>query len=213
LDFLYGDAKLNKLDSNADVYIKKFLADNKGRSYQKEALRKLAWFNLIYDNPSMYKKNMQQILTLKDAPSDEDKSAQKEAQQNYLPNKELLKARILFDGGYFDNALTTMNTVKPALLTDNRSKVEYYYRYARIYHELGEENNAVKFYLLTIQKGQLYDYYFAANSCIKLANIFELQNKKKNAILYYQKAMNLDKDEYNNSINAEAKAGLNRLGA
>ena len=213
LDFLYGDAKLNKLDSNADVYIKKFLADNKGRSYQKEALRKLAWFYLIHENPSMYKKNMQQILTLKDAPSDEDKSAQKEAQQNYIPNKELLKARILFDGGYFDKALTVMNAVKPAVLTDARSKVEYYYRYARIYHELGEENNAVKFYLLTIQKGQLYDYYFAANSCIKLANIFELQNKKNNAILYYQKAMNLDKDEYNNSINAEAKAGLNRLGA
>jgi hypothetical protein len=45
-----------------------------------------------------------------------------------------------------------------------------------------------------------------------LGNIFEQQKKKANAIVYYKKAIDLEKDEYTNSINAEAKAGLNRLG-
>lgn len=211
LDFLLGNAKLNKLDSNADVYIKKFIANNRGRSYQKEAYRKLAWYYLINDNPTMYKKYMQQILLLKDAPTDEDKSAQKEAQQNLLPNKELLKARILFDGAYFDKALVIVNTINQNKLIDTRSQIEYYYRKARIYDELKNTNDAIKYYLLTIQKGEAYDYYFAANACIKLANIFEQQKKKSNAITYYTKAIALDKDEYTNSINAEAKAGLNRL--
>jgi hypothetical protein len=212
LDFLLGDAKLNKLDGNADVFIKKFIDNNKGRSYQKEAYRKLAWFSLINGNADGYKANMKNILAVKDAPTDEDKSSQKEAQQNYLPNKELLKARILFDGAYFDKALLVMNATNQNKLTDTRSQIEYFYRKARIYDEQKNTNEAVKNYLLTIQKGESTKYYFAANACIKLANIFEFQKKKNNAITYYQKAIDLDKDEYTNSINAEAKAGLNRLG-
>ena len=70
----------------------------------------------------------------------------------------------------------------------------------------------MKFYLLTIQKGETFNYYFAANACIKLGNILELQKKVANATYYYKKAISLEKDEYTNSINAEAKAGLNRLG-
>ena len=213
LDFLYGNAKLNKLDSDADVYIKKFIDKNTARSYQKEAYRKLAWYYLINDNPTLYKKYMEQILSVKAAPTDEDKSAQKEAVQNYLPNKDLLKARILFDGAYYDKALTIMNAINQSKLTGTRNQIEYYYRKARIYDELKHTDDAVKFYLLTIQKGETYNYYFAANACIKLANIFERQKKTSNAMSYYKKAIDLEKDEYNNSINAEAKAGLNRLGS
>ena len=66
--------------------------------------------------------------------------------------------------------------------------------------------------MLTIEKGIYSNYYFAANACLKLAIIFEEQNKKASAIQYYKKAIALDKDEYANSIDAEAKAGLNRIG-
>ncbi len=212
LDFMLGYAKLNRLDTDADVYIKKFLAINKGRSYQKEAYRKLAWYYLINGDANSYKKYMQQILQIKEAPTDEDKSAQKEAEQNFIPHKELLKARVLSDGSYFDKALAIVNAIQPEKLNRTRDKIEYYYRKARILDEMKNDADAVKFYLLTIQKGETYNYYFAANSCIKVANIFEQQNKKANAILYYKKAIALEKDEYTNSINAEAKAGLNRLG-
>ena len=94
----------------------------------------------------------------------------------------------------------------------NRDKIEYYYRKARILDEMKNDADAVKFYLLTIQKGEAYNYYFTANACIKVANIFERQNKNANAIQYYKKAIAVEKDEYANSIEAEAKAGLNRLG-
>jgi hypothetical protein len=213
LDFLLGNALLNKLDSNADDYIKKFLAANKGRSYMKEANRKLAWYYLENDNPALYKSYMQRILELKDAPTDEDKSAQKEAEQNYIPNKMLLKARILSDGSYFPKALEIMNSIHPEKLTRSRDQVEYYYRKARILDEMHSTSEAVKYYLFTIQKGENYKYYFAANACIKVAAIFEQQNRKDAAIKYYQKAIDLEKDEYTNSIEAEAKAGLNRLGS
>lgn len=212
LDFMYGYAKLNRLDTDADIYIKKFISENKGRSYQKEAYRKLAWYYLVNGYPDLYKKYMQQILQINEAPTDEDKSAQKEALQNILPNKELLKARILSDGSYFDKALVVMNNINPEKITNSRDKIEYYYRKARIYDELNRTNDAIKNYMLTIEKGIYSNYYFAANACLKLAIIFEEQNKKASAIQYYKKAIALDKDEYANSIDAEAKAGLNRIG-
>jgi hypothetical protein len=213
LDFLLGNAMLNKLDSNADDYIKKFIAVNKGRAYMKEANRKLAWFYLINDNPVLYRQYMQHVLELNSAPTDEDKSAQKEAEQNYIPNKLLLKSRILFDGAYYDKSLALLNTIHPEKLTRSRDAVEYYYRKARLLDALNNTSEAVKFYLLTIQKGAPYNYYFAANACIKVAGIFEQQHKKQYAEKYYRKAIELDKDEYANSIDAEAKAGLNRLGS
>lgn len=212
LDFMYGYAKLNRLDDDADIYIKKFIATNKGRSYQKEAYRKLAWYYLINGEPSLYKKYMEQVLLVKDAPTDEDRSAQKEAEQAILPQRDLLKARVLFDGSYFEKALSVINTISPANLNNNKDRIEYLYRKGRIYDALHRYNDAIKFYMTTIEKGQNYQYYFTANASIKLANIFEQQHKKANAIQYYKKALSLDKDEYTNSINAEAKAGLNRLG-
>lgn len=212
LDFMLGYAKLNRLDKDADIYIKKFLVNNKGRSYQKEAYRKLAWYYLINDNPSLYKKYMAQVLLVKDAPTDEDKSAQKEGESHFLPNRELLKARVLSDGGYYEKALGIVNALDPEKLLRSRDQVEYYYRKGRICHGLNNTAEAIKYYELAIQKGQNYTYYFAANACIKLASIFEQQKKKDEAIRYYQKAIDMDKDEYANSIEAEAKAGMNRLG-
>jgi hypothetical protein len=212
LDFFLGNAKLNKLDADADVLIKKFMVNNKGRSYQKEAYRKLAWFYLINGQPTLYKKYMQQLLTIKDAPTDEDKSAQKEAEQSFIPHKELLKARVLSDGAYYEKALAVINSIQAEKLSRTRDKIEFHYRKARILDDLNNKTEAIKYYLLTIQKGEAYNYYFAANACIKVANIFEKQNKKANAIQYYKKAIALEKDEYTNSIEAEAKAGLNRLG-
>jgi hypothetical protein len=212
LDFLLGNAKLNQLDEDAATYIKKFIAANKGRSYQKEAYRKLAWYYLVNDNPSLYKKYMQQLQQVSDAPTDEDKSAQREAQRGIIPNKQLLKARILSDGSYFTKALAVLNTVNPDKLTRSRDQVEYYYRRARILHEMENYNDAIKYYALTIQKGEAYNYYFAANASLKLASVYEKQQNKPKALLYYQKAVDLEKDEYHNSIEAEAKAGMNRLG-
>jgi tetratricopeptide (TPR) repeat protein len=212
LDFIYGNAKLNRLDSDAHVYIHQFLQNNKGRSYVKEALRKLAWQALINGSADQYKKMMQQVRQVSDAPTDEDKSAQREAEQGFIPNKFLLKARLLCDGGYYDKALDVMHGLKQDKLAGSRDQVEYLYRQARIYDELQRNTEAVRYYLQTVQTGQAYPYYFAANACIKLGAIFEQQGKVQNAKRYYQKAIDLDKDEYSNSIDAEAKAGLNRLG-
>lgn len=125
---------------------------------------------------------MQQILKVNAAPTDEDKAAQKEANQNYVPNANLLKARLLCDGAYYAKALEIINTIQPNKLTRSRDQVEYYYRKARIFDEQNNDTEAIKFYQQTIEKGAAYDYYFAANAALKLG-IF-LSNKRKNQTLF-----------------------------
>ncbi|MCB9032700.1 MAG: hypothetical protein H6553_02570 [Chitinophagales bacterium] len=211
LDFMLGTAKLQKLDSDANIYFKKYINNFKGKSYIKEAYRKLAWHDVLINSGSNYKAYMLQCKNFSEAPTDEDKSAQREAERNTIPNKQLLKARVLMDGNYLSSALENINKVVFKNLANNREKLEYYYRKARIYDELNQTANASKYYQITIDQGSKFDYYFAANACIKLGNILEKQNKNQSALNYYNKALQLKKDEYEDSINAEAKAGINRI--
>lgn len=210
LDFMLGNAYLQQLNPMAINYLQKYLNHYKGNSYIKECYRKIAWFYVTEDKPDLYYKYMLLCKTKKEAETDEDKSAQKEAERNILPNKELLEARILFDGNYLQKALNKINAVNTKTLK-GRNLAEYYYRKARIYDKLHNTSLANDNYILTINQCVGTNYYFAANACLQLALYFEKINKKALAIQYFNKAYAHPKDEYENSINAEAKAGLNRL--
>ncbi len=210
LDFMLGNALLQKLDKNAFYYLNRYIEKFKGNSYKKEAYRKIAWYYLINNQPTNYKKYLQLCKNYPIAVSDEDKSAQREAERGVVPNKIILEARILFDGGYFNKSLQKINELEEKKLL-GRDLVEYYYRKARIYDELDKKVEANTNYILVMNKSIGFDYYFAANSSLKLAQYFEQNNKTSLAIKYYNKAIALPKDEYENSINAEAKAGLNRV--
>ncbi|MBX7227768.1 MAG: tetratricopeptide repeat protein [Chitinophagales bacterium] len=213
LDFLLGNAKLNRLDKDADVPIKKFLANFKGKNYIKDANRKLAWFYLINSQPDVYKKYMTTCKSVGATVTDEDISAQKEAESGTIPNKELLKARVLFDGGYYQKAYDQLIKLPAASFTKTSEKIEYQYRKGRILHEWGKPDEAIPAYLEAIKlSGTSTSLYFAPNSALKLGMIYEKKGNKTKAAEYYKKAMSYPTHEYKNSVDAEAKAGLNRIG-
>ncbi len=210
LDYMLGNAYLQKLDNNSIQYFQKYINNFKGNSYIKECYRKIAWYYVIQNKPDLYFKYIQLCKNQKEAITDEDKSAQKEAERNILPDKTLLQARILFDGNYLQQALDKINLVTVKNLK-GRNLAEYYYRKARICDKLKMVKEANELYILTINQSLNTDYYFGANACLQLGRYFENNKKNSLAIQYYNKAIQKPKDEYENSINAEAKAGLNRL--
>jgi hypothetical protein len=110
LDLLMGTALLNKLDYTAQAYLQKFLTANKGVSYIKDANLHLAWISLLKGDKQGYKAYLSKVNALGYTYNDKDKQAVSEA-AGPLPNLILLKARLLFDGGYFDKALSTMETL------------------------------------------------------------------------------------------------------
>lgn len=211
LDYLAGIAKLHRLDKDADDYFLKYLKHFKGNNYIKDAYQKIGWHYFVHGYTRKYKDYMQKVLDYGNTDVDADKQAEREAKKGELPNYNLLRARLLFDGGYYPEALTEITVGKINHLRNGRDSLEYFYRIGRIYHEWGKIDVSISYYEKTIQHGANSEYYFAANSALKLGNIYEDKGDLKKAEYFYERAQSMENKEYRNSINQKAKAGINRV--
>ncbi len=212
LDYLTGVAKLNRLDSDAYKYLFKYAINFKGINYIKDSYQKIAWYYLVNENMDKYQEFIAKVNQYGNAVVDADIQADREATNKAVPNVYLLKARLLFDGGYYEKALAAITSSKTTgFLKNSRDSLEFSYRIGRIYHEWGKTETAVPFYLKTIENGSESPYYFAANAALQLGIIYENKGDFKTAAENYELAQRMENKEYKNSINQKAKAGLNRI--
>ncbi|MBN4049626.1 hypothetical protein JYT36_00195 [Bacteroidales bacterium AH-315-N07] len=211
LDYQLGLAKLRRLDNDACIYFEKFIKSFKGRHKIKSAYQKLAWYYLLKNNTKRYHHYMNLCLKRGDAVIGEDKIAFNAAISENIPHKILVKARLLFDGGYYERALEELEKVSQNELIRDREKVELSYRYGRIYHEWQKLEKAVPFYKETISKGRELPYYFAANAALQLGYIFEGQNLYDEARKYYKLCLSMEDHEYKYSLDQKAKVALKRI--
>ncbi|OKS88979.1 hypothetical protein [Mucilaginibacter polytrichastri] len=211
LDYLLANAKMNRLDSTADDYFKKFLTETKGVSFIKDAYLHLAWDALLHGDERKYQSYIQLVKTKGYQFNDKDKQALTEA-GNPTPNADLLRARLLFDGGFYDKALKILQDKTPASLTQLQDKTEYYYRLGRVYDAMDKDDEALRNYQLTINTGKGTAYYYAPTAAVKIGNIYERQKNKPEAVHYYNMAIAFKNHQYENSIEQKAKEGLKRLG-
>ena len=63
----------------------------------------------------------------------------------------------------------------------------------------------------TIRQRGASTRYFAANAALKIGQIYESEKEWKQAAKYYNLCLEMDFDEYSNSILAKAKDGLERI--
>jgi len=211
LDFLLGLAKLRRNDPDADIYFKRFLSFHRGQRHIKDANQKLAWFYLLHDDTARYYEYMRLVETEGADLIDADKQALKEAETDLMPDKQLLEARLLADGGYHRQAIEVLEGVEAEDFEALRFQVECCYRKGRIYDQWGKTEQAIPFYLKTIEKGANQPWYYAANAALHLAYIFESQQRYAEARQYYHICLNTDDHEYKNSLDQKAKAGLSRI--
>ncbi|MEL6987207.1 MAG: hypothetical protein AAGK97_05205, partial [Bacteroidota bacterium] len=142
LDFMLAKAKLNRLDKDADLHFHAFISNYKGKNYIKEAYQKLAWAALINEGEDGYFDYLETLKVKGGLQIDEDKQAQKEAERNDAPHVGLLKGRLLFDGGYYAQALTTMEAINRYEFNE-KEEIEYQYRKGRILHKMGSYEDAL----------------------------------------------------------------------
>jgi len=212
LSYLLGELKLSRMDKDANVPLEQYVNTFKGKSYLKAAKQKLAWHALlITKNTPTYRMWMKRVLENGSSMLDEDKSAQDEAESGQLPNVVLLKARLQFDGGYYLQALETLINSDRKAIAKEDEELEFTYRLGRIYHEWGKYQEAIPYYLMTIEKGKHSKRYFAANSSLQLGLIYERLGKKNQALASFNACDDFDNTEYRNSIIQKAKAGIGRL--
>ena len=213
LDYLLGVSKLSRLDKDADKYLLSYITNFKGRNYLKSAIQKLAWHYLIVGDYANYKLYMAKIPKVGYEFTDEDKHAAKNASSKYIPNVSLLRARLLFDGGYYERAYKELEGKSTNNYSEIRDRVEFIYRLARIYQKKENNSLAISHFQKVMVVGKNLPHYYAMASSIEIATIYEQQNDLVNAKKYYEKSLSFGKNkEYVNSLEQRAKAGLSRVG-
>ena len=142
--------------------------------------------------------------------TDADKKAQKDAKTNFWPNPLLLKSRLLNDGGFHKEALSILYGKSIEQFNTEEDRLEFSYRVARIYDDLGRKDEAIKYYQTAIVLGEHRKEYYAARAALQIAQIYEERGQKALAISYYQKCLGMDDHEYKDSIDQRAKSGISR---
>ncbi|WDF55388.1 tetratricopeptide repeat protein [Mucilaginibacter sp. KACC 22063] len=211
LDYLLANAKLNRLDSTADDTFRKFLNESKGVSFVKDAYLHMAWYYLLHGDEKRYQSYVQLVKTKGYQYQEKDKQALSEA-NGPMPDVALLKARLLFDGGYYEKALNIIKDKDVNSLSSVQDKTEYYYRAGRIYEALEKYDEALRNYQLTINTGKGTPYYYAPTAALRMGGIYEMQKNKQEAVHFYNMAIAFKNHQYESSIEQKAKEGIKRLG-
>ncbi|MFN8153584.1 MAG: hypothetical protein U0Y08_04755 [Bacteroidia bacterium] len=210
--YMEANARLHNLEPEAEKLYLEYLRQYKGKSYRQSCLQRMAWGRLVRGDEEGYHKFMALLSHDETAETaDEDKAAVKEAVSGEMPNIILLRARLLFDGGYYPRALAEIAGKPITLFTRLKDQIEFTYRFARIMDKTGNDEKAIEFYLLTLKNGAAQTYYYAANSALLLAQLYEERGNKAKALEYYKTTLSMRNHEFQNSIDQKAKAGINRL--
>ena len=211
LDHLLGSYQLYSMNRKAERALNQYASNFKGNSYHKTNQLMLAYHRLIFFNSEeMYQHKLADIDGIGSSILDEDKHAQKAFEKGTTPNRDLLKARLQFDGGFLSEALKTLNSAEQKSFT-SKDRLELDYRIGRVHHKMNNYPKAIAFYKKTVNHHTISGTYYPANASLKLGEIFELQSKRNEALKWYKASMEYDNHEYENSIAQKAKAGISRV--
>jgi len=212
LNYMMGNALLFKLDEDCIVYFQRFLSKNRGRIYIKDAFQKMSLYYYATENQERADHYKNKILKSGSTLTDADKQAQRFALNSIVPDPNLLKARLYSDGGYFNKALEVFATMHEEDYTADADRLEYRYRYGKIYQLTGQDAKAIPLLEAAVRLGADRPEQFGARAALELGQIYEDRGQRSKAIDYYRQCLNMKDHDFESSLEQKAKAGINRLG-
>jgi len=210
-DYLLGKAKLNKLDKNADVYLKRFYNNSPGKDYKKEICYKIAQYYLISNNISQYNTWKSRVEEVGNDMTDRDREAEIEAQKDYQPIPEMVKVKLLFDGGYFGEAKQILTSIPHEELTSMPYELENLYWQGRISQQTDNLTDALIFFEETLNRGKDLSYWFAADAAFQIGYIYEQERQYLSAKAYYETCLEVNDSDWEDFIEIKAEHGLIRV--
>lgn len=189
-----------------------FLHIYRGQHYRKDAAFKLylaAWLGGDQPTAASYRR---QIANGGRTVVEEDSYAQRFFEDKSPLHPTLTRARLQLDGGYYQEALATLQTFVSSPGISLRDQLEAPYRLARAYEGLGQLDSARRYYARTIAlaKGDA-PYYFAPQAALQLGYMHQTAGQTQLARTYFQQALQYPKHEYKNSTDMKAKVALAEL--
>lgn len=210
-DYEMGSALLYKLDTACLYYFQRFLKNYKGTAFVKDTWQMMALCYYMQGKPPNARYCKDYIKKHGSAHEDADKQAQRFSETAAWPDKTMLEARMLTDGGYYTAALDKLRTIDEMSLSKSSEKSEYFFRLGRVCDELRDDYKALRFYETAIEAGRKGHEHFAARAALQMAFIYEREHKAKEALERYTETLSMHDHDFQSSIDQQAKAGINRL--
>jgi hypothetical protein len=213
MNYLYGKVTMNKLSPDADLYLKRFIALSKSKNFKRETCCRLSDYYLINSDKEMFNLYRQQMNNYAKATTDRDREADVELNRSYLPNRELLKARYLVQGGYYSEADSILGKISLEGFTVKGYQNEYYLLKAKV----GYGNNQMTEALLNCDKaiagGKECKEHYAAEAALLAGDILFKKGERDKAADYYRLALDIkgQNDVYIEIIEKMAKNRLNNI--
>ena len=218
-DYQMGVALLTRMDTNCTYYFHQYLKKNKSDIYIKDAWQKIGFAWYANNNTAKAAYCIEQVRTKGTTRLDADKQANRFAENKVWPLRELLQARLLIDGGYNDVALKILKGIDPTTLKQPADKAEYFFRTGRVYEELFNNTGDKKYFQSAldnyggaISTGKERHEQFAARAALQTGKMYEHTSMKKEALAKYNECLNMPSHDFQNSIDQQAKSGVNRVG-
>ena len=209
--FEMGYAYLNelKLDAAKNA-LQQFINRFKGQFYVKDAYEKLSWIAYIQGDQAKANAYRSNVLSKGNDMTDADKQALQNAKKGTWPPPILLRARLLSDGGYQQQALSVLAGKTSKDFDNDADKTEFAYRLGRIYDLAGQPDQAIPFYTSAIEKGANQPAYFAARAALQIGLIYEQKNNPTLAMTFFNTCLEMKNHAFKNSLDQKAKTGIQR---
>lgn len=207
-----GEVLLQRGDYESAIGLyKQFIQSYKGENNLKDAWFKTGLCYMLLQKPDEADSAFALAKTTGKDIMEADKSAIRTLNSPALPNLSLTKVRYATDGGYYENARTTLDQIAQGDLATKKDKVEYYYRRARLEHGTKHFEASKIFYQQVIDMAGTEPWYFAPNACLQMGYLLLEEKNEAAARAYFKKALSYKNHEYKNSIDSKAKTALNRM--
>jgi tetratricopeptide (TPR) repeat protein len=206
-----GRCKLYQNDTMAGGYLESFLKNPGGDNYRHSALLMSGWNCLMHGNQAQAKvfflrsKNLPTPFTMY------DKQALNEAGSDKMPDVELLKVRLQFDGGYYEKCLDNCDKLLVTNRFHGQEKGELLYRKGRCEQRLLRTEPAIRSFLGVIERADSIKSYLVPNSALQLGYLYKKAGQVDLARKYFQLSLDLNKYGYREGINRQAQSALDEL--
>ena len=217
-DYQYGMALLTRNDTGCVQYFERYLKNNKSDIFIKDAWQRMAFVWHVWGNKAKAEYCSKQILQQGTARLDADKQAQRFAETGVWPNRTLLQARLLIEGGYYEKAQALLQRINKNELQHPADRAEYSFRLGRVYEELSKKpgggshyKQALGLYKDAMNEGSGRTEQFAARAALHMGKIYELLEMNNEATTMYRECLDMPAHDFQNSIDQQAKSGLNRI--
>lgn len=211
LDYLKGLASLNQFDRQAINYFRNFLENFGGKSFKRSCLQKMSWYHVIQEEKILASKYQKQILDVPNSLMEVDKQATEYAHKQ-LPHPELLKSRLYYDNGKYDEANVILSDIDYKSFDSKNYTIEYSYRFGRVSEKLGNYEAAIKYYEACTLLAKESEEYYGAYASIYLGDYYLKAENLSFAEKFYKRALTFHKNkEFTNSIEQRAKQGIKKV--